>query len=174
MIRKFNKSKQNGFTLIELMVVMVIIVVAIAAIVNRRASANQTSMVNNEGNNLQAIVSKVTSSFAARPNYTGATTALMLAQNGFPANMVNGAVVSNSWQGAVTVAPNATPTTFDITYAGVPTAACIELVSNVSQSYNEVTVGTTKTKNGAQTADLNTTQTACGAAAAVSITFNHS
>ncbi len=169
---KFSRKKQGGFTLVELVVVLAIIVAAIGAIIARQMSASQTSKVQSEAGNLQAIVGKVNSTFAGRPNYVGATTAFLLAQGAFPTSMVNGGAVVNTWQGAVTVAAGAGNTTVDITYAGVPTSACIELVANTSRSYNEVTVGATKTKNGAAVADLTATQTACSAAATASVTFN--
>lgn len=167
-----NRSKSRGFTVIELLIVIAIIVAAVVAVVNRVQSARQSSQVNAEAGNLSAIVSKIESSFSGRPNYAGATTALLLAQGGFPAQMVNAGTVSHVWGGTVAVAAGTGNTSVDITYSAVPSAACIELVSNVSRSYNEITVGTTRTKNGAAIADLTATQTACTAAATVNVIFN--
>lgn len=168
------RRRQGGFTLIELIVVIVIIVAAAAAIISRQRSTAQTSQVQSEQSNLQSIVSKVNSSFSARPSYSGVSTSFLLAQGAFPTQMVNGSSVVNVWGGAVTVAAGTGNTSFDITYAGVPSSACIELVSNVSRFYSEITVGSTKVKNGAALADLATTQTACTAADPVSLTFNAS
>ena len=170
---KFSRKKQGGFTLVELVVVLAIIVAAIAAITARQISASQTSRVQSEAGNVQAIVSKVNSTFAGRSSYAGATTAFLLAQGAFPTSMVNGANVVNGWNGNVTVAPGAGNTSVDITYAGVPTPACIEFVANTSKSYRTVTVGATVVKTAAQNeADLAATQTACSVAAAVNVIFN--
>lgn len=168
------KKRAGGFTVIELMVVIAIIVVAVVAIVNRVQSARQSSQVSAESGNLSAIVSKVQSAFSGRPNFAGATTALLLAQNGFPAQMVNNGVVSHVWGGTVALSAGTGNTSVDITYTDVPKAACIELVSNVSRSYNEITVGATKTKNGAAVADLAITQTACEAGSTATVIFNAS
>ncbi|MFK4705833.1 prepilin-type N-terminal cleavage/methylation domain-containing protein [Roseateles asaccharophilus] len=173
-MRKTTNRKQGGFTLIELAVVIAIIVVAIAAIISRRGATDQTAKIQTEAGNLQAILGKVNSTFAGRINYSGASTSLLLAQGAFPTSMVNGTSVVNAWQGAVTVDPAPGLTTVDITYAGVPTSACIELVANTSRSYNEVTVNSTKTKNGAALSDLAATQTACSASATNTIVFNAS
>lgn len=168
------KKASRGWTVLELIVVLAIILAAAAAIVNRVQAARQSTAVQAEGANLSAIVSKAQSSFAGRPNYSGISTAMLLAQNTFPAQMVVGTNVSHYWNGAVTVAAGTGNTTFDITYAAVPTAACIELVSNVSRTYNEITVGTTAVKAGATIANLATLQTACAATAAPNIVFNAS
>ena len=166
--------RQAGFTLIELVVVLAIIVLAIAAVVARQMSASQTSKVTSEVSNMQAIVGKIKSTFGGRPNYTGATTAFLLAQGAFPTSMVNGANVTHTWGGAVAVAAGAGNTSVDITYDAVPTSACIELVAAASRSFNEVTVGATKTMNGQPIADLTVTQAACSAAANENIVFNAS
>jgi prepilin-type N-terminal cleavage/methylation domain-containing protein len=168
-----SRKKQAGFTLVELVVVLAIIVGAIGAIIARQMSASQSSRVQSEAGNLQAIVGKINSTFAGRSSYAGATTSFLLAQGAFPTSMVNGTSVVNGWNGSVTVAPGTGNTTVDITYAGVPSAACLELVSNTSRSYRTVTVGSTVVKSATQTeADLSATQTACSAAATASITFN--
>lgn len=173
-MKKFSKRQQGGFTLVELAIVIAIIVVAIVGIVAKIQSVRLTNQVSAESSNLNAIMGKVQSTFAGRANYNGVSTALLVAQSGFPSSMVNGTTVTNVWGGNVTVAAGAGNTSVDITYAGVPTAACIELVSSASRQYNEVTVGTTATKAGAPVADLTTAQTACSTAATVSVTFNAS
>ena len=166
--------KQRGFTLIEMVVVLALIAAGIGFIISRAATANQTSKVQAEVSNLQTITTKVKSTFAARPNYSGATTAFLLAQGAFPTSMINGGTVTNGWGGTVTVAAGAGNTSVDITSGAVPTASCIELVAASSRNFNEVTVGATKTMNGATVADLTAVQTACSAAATVSIIFNAS
>lgn len=174
--RHLQPSTRNmsGFTVIELLIVIAIMIVATIVIVNRVQSARQSATVNSEAGNLSAIVSKTLSSFAGRPNYDKLTTAYLLAQNAFPSQMVNSGVVTHSWNGAVTITPSASKTSFDISYADVPTAACIELVSNVSRTYNEVTIEATATKSGADVADLTLTETACKSSPLVKITFNAS
>lgn len=172
---KFSRKKQGGFSLIELVVVLAIVVAAIGGLIARQMAASQTSRVQTEAGNLQAIVGKVNSTFAGRSSYAGATTAFLLSQGAFPTSMVNAGNVVNGWDGAVTVAPNAGNTSVNITYANVPTSACLELVSNVSRQYNTVTVGATVVKTAAQAeAVLATTQTACEATANVSVIFNAS
>lgn len=166
------KQRQRGFSLIELIVVVAILGLAAAAIISRSASTSQSTNIQTESQNLQSIVGKAKSVFAGRPNFNGATTAYMLANGAFPTSMVNGNNVSHSWNGAVTVAPGANPTTLDITYAAIPTAACIEFVSSQSRPYVEVTVAGNAVKNGAQVADTALTQAACESAATVDVVFN--
>ena len=175
-VRSYTR-KPRGFTLVELAVVLAIIVLAAAGIIARQRSTNQTAQVQSEAGNLQAVIGKINSTFSGRTNYAGATTAFLLAQGAFPTSMVNGAAVVNTWNGAVTVAPGAGNTSVDITYAGVPTRACIELVANASRSYRQLTVGASLVKTTTQSeADLTLTQTACETApgGTVSVIFNAS
>lgn len=167
------RHKQNGFTVIELLIVIGIITVGILTIVNRVQSARQSSQVSSEAGNLSAIVSKTQSAFAGRPNFAGLTTAVLLAQNAFPAQMVNTGVVTHTWGGTVTVTPETGNTSFNITYSSVPAAACIEFVSTVSRSFNEVTINSAKTKDGAEVADLDDIVTSCGSTPAT-VVFNAS
>lgn len=174
-MRFSTNRKQRGFTLIELAVVLAVIVLAAAGIIARQRSTSQTAQVQAESGNLQAVIGKINSTFAGRSSYNGATTAFLLAQGAFPSSMVNGGSVVNTWNGSVTVAPGTGNTSVDITYGGVPTAACIELVANSSRSYRTITVGATVVKTAVQgEADLATTQTACSAASTVSVIFNAS
>jgi prepilin-type N-terminal cleavage/methylation domain-containing protein len=167
--------KQRGFTLVELAVVLAIIVLAAAGIIARQRSASQTAQVQAEAGNLQAVIGKINSTFAGRTSYAGATTEFLLAQGAFPTSMVSGTNVVNTWNGAVTVAPGTGNTSVDITYGGVPTAACIELVANASRAYRSVTVGSKVVKTTAQAeADLDATQTACSGASTVALIFNSS
>lgn len=166
--------KQAGFTLIELAVVIAIIVAAAAGIIARRNSTDQTAKVQAESGNMTALIGKVNSTFAGRSNYSGLSTALMLAQGGFPTSMVIGTTANNIWQGSVSVDSSATPfSSFNITYGGVPSSACIELVSNVERGFLLVTVGSTVVKVDAFTpADLSLTKTACGSGTLNTIVFN--
>ena len=171
-MRPTNSRKQRGFTLIELAVVVAIIVAAAAGIIARRNAVEQTAKIQTESGNLTAIIGKINSTFAGRTNYSGVSTSLLLAQGAFPTSMVDGSNVVNLWQGLVTVNAGAGNTSIDITYNDVPTSACIELVANTSRSYNEITVNSTKTKNGAQQVDLDTTEAACKASSNAVIIFN--
>tara|TARA_B100001105_G_scaffold136374_3_gene109251 strand:+ start:8115 stop:8639 length:525 start_codon:yes stop_codon:yes gene_type:complete len=170
---KFSRNKQCGFTLVELVVVLAIIIAAITAIISRQMSTSQTSRVQSESGNLQTIVGKVNSTFAGRTSYAGATTAFLLSQGAFPTSMVVGSNVVNGWNGTVTVAPGAGNTSVDITYGGVPSSACIELVANTSKAYRTVTVGATVVKTTAQSeADLGATEAACSATTTANVIFN--
>lgn len=167
------KNMNRGYTLVELVVVLAIVMIIIAAIISRQQAVSQSSRVSTESGNLQSIIGKVNSTFAGRTNYSGATTAFLLAQGAFPTSMVSGATVVNTWNGTVTVAPGTANTSVDITYGGVPSAACIEFVANASKSYRTVTIGATVVKTTAQAeADLSQTQTACTAATTATIIFN--
>ena len=175
-MKRTNKSVR-GFTVIELLIVIAIIVTATLVIVNRVGAARQSSQVQSESGNMQAIVATSQSSFAGRADYAGLTNNYLVAQGGFPGNMMNAGVPKNSWGGDVTVLGAGNVAT--ITYTAVPNKVCIELVNNISPSFKTVKVrgATVKDASSADAAiqstnNLATTVTNCGTTpATVEVTF---
>ena len=179
-MKRTNKSVR-GFTVIELLIVIAIIVTATLVIVNRVGAARQSSQVQSESGNMQAIVATTQSAFAGRPDYTGLDNSVLFAMGGFPAMMTAGqagATVKplNAWQGNVDVTVVAGAPT--ITYSAVPSKACIELTNNIAPSFKTVSIGGQPVKDASNAAmqinDLATTQTLCTTAtgvAVVAVTF---
>lgn len=169
------RKAQRGLSLLEIMIGLGIVAIIAIVAVGAATSARGSAQVSAESQNLQLITTKVKSTFAARQNFSGISNAMLIAQRGFPSQMVSGTNVLHSWDGAVTVAPGAGNTSVNVTYAGVPTAACIELVNATARSFNTVTVGSTVVKTATQdNNDVAATTTACGAASAVNIIWNFS
>lgn len=165
------KKRQRGMTLIELTLVLVLGGLVIFGALSMFRSANQSSAVSNETKNVQSIIAGVRALYPGQTTYTGVTQSMLITANKVPTVMVNGTNLRHSWNDAVTVAVNATAG-FDITYANVPTAACIELVAAVANGFNTVTVGSTQVKAANANVNQATTATACAGAAAVGVILN--
>ena len=148
-------------TLIELTLVLVLGGLVIFGALSMFKSANQSSAVSNETKNVQSIIAGVRALFPGQTTYTGLAESMLISANKVPTIMVNGTALRHSWNAAVTVAPNGTAG-FDITYAAVPGAACIELVSAVAGGFNTVTVGSTVVKPANGTLNVATATTQCG------------
>lgn len=152
-LSKFSAKRSanvRGFTLIELMVGVVIISVAIVAIVARVNTTRQNTQVNTELANLETIVAAAKSSFSGQTSYAGLNNTVLLTANAFPSQMVNGSTITNSWSGTVTASPQAVPAAntarIQISYAGVPTGACINLINSASKTADGIYVATTAVK----------------------------
>jgi hypothetical protein len=90
------------------------------------ASGLGSARVSNGLQEMQTLVSNLRSTFNGR--YAGITTAVLDSTSVVPPSMrVAAGVYSNTWGGAVTVAPGATTTTFSVTSTGIPTDACSKL-----------------------------------------------
>jgi len=173
-MNKLAKNNARGFGLLEIMIVMVIVALGVVGIQGRGRIGKQKANVQTESANLSLIFENAQAAQMGRPDYTGVNTAYLLSRGAFPDAMVNTATstVKNSWGGAVTAGPASNPATLNVVYTAVPTAACVEWVTAEGANFVEITVGTTKTKNGAALPDLSAVDTACKAAEQVTVTFN--
>lgn len=169
-----SKSRVRGLSLLEIMIVVGIIAMVIVGVQGRGRVGKQTSQIQAESSNLNVIVERAKSAQMGRPDFSGINTSYLLSMGAFPDSMLasGGTSVKNTWGGSVTVQPGAGNASLDIVYGSVPAAACVEWVTNEGANYPEITIGTTKTKNGSALPDLDVVGSACKAAEAVSIAFN--
>lgn len=83
-----------------------------------------------------------------------------------PGMIIGAATLANAWGGAITVAPNATNTMFDITEAGVPIDACAKMIAGLSSVVALKVNGTTV----ATPVDAGTGVSACTTGAVAGLT----
>lgn len=179
--------RQKGFSLIEILLVLgVIAILAIAAFVIYPSVRNR-SQANSEVQNLNSIKASINTLYSASGgNYRTLTAGIANQARVFPSSM-NGsnfsasAPIVSSWGGSVSLVVNTAATTttqtpggsipanrsFSITYADVPAAVCLPLVTGASISFQGVRVGTTEVMaaaDGAQAGvDPALAAVACGA-----------
>lgn len=143
-----NNTKRNqGFSLVEILLVIgIIIALAIAAfILYPRVQSSQQA--NAEGQNITAILAQTKQVFS-NGLYDGLTNDVANSARIFPSSMngnVNaaGTAIKNVWGGAVTIAdPNAAlgDRQFTLKYVGVPSEPCSRLVSGVGNNVDRVFV----------------------------------
>lgn len=171
--RNQNSKKRSGFTLIEFIIVVALIGVGIVTVMNLYGGAKTTSQVNTETQNLQTSTAKIRAMFASRGgNYAGLNNTMAIASKAVPQSMVESpGNIRNSFGGAVTYQANGT-SSFDVTYAQVPTAVCMELVPAVDGVYNRITVGGSIVKNPNTATDMLMMTTQCSSSDATTIVFN--
>lgn len=173
--KKFNgKLKQAGFTLIELLIGLAVIGIAIIAIVGTSRTASDSSKVQTELKNLQTIQQAVKASFGSSGNYTGLTAGVALKAGAYPSQMVGGTdpdtSVKNGWSGIVTTVVNGTDaSTYDINYGAIPSASCINLVSQVLANFKSVKIGATSKASSAWT--VGDITTSCSTASTADVVF---
>lgn len=140
----FNRKKSVfGFTLIELLIGLSIIGVGIIAIISVARGAGDTSKTQIEVKNLKAIQQAVKTTFGPSGTFTGLTDGIALSAGAYPAQMVAGGVVKNSWGETVSVVANAAPGFYDITYTLVKTSSCINLVPQVLNQFTTIKIAST-------------------------------
>ena len=152
---KFSPMKQQGFTLIELVLVLgVIALIAIAAFLVYPSVVSGTQ-ANTESTDVTSITACVKTLFGSTGDYTGLDTPTAIKGHCPPSTMVAGNFASTTmtsvWAQPVDITVDATPTLFDITYTNVPTAACLKFVADVGNNFDRVLVNGISVKDSIRT-----------------------
>lgn len=167
------RARNAGIGLLEFILALVLSLVLLFGVLSLYKSSSQSSQVASETSALQALTVGVKALYPGSATYTGLSADMLIKANKVPTTMINGTALKHAWGDAVTVGPDAVNGGYNVTYANVPTSACIELVSAVGVNYNKATVGATVVKSPTSTSvDVAATTTACSAGAAVNVIFN--
>ena len=152
-MKSFNTRRQQGFSLIEILLVIGIIAVLALAAFLIFPSVQASQRANAEQNNIMTIAAGVKQMFNGK--YTNISTLNVVQGKLAPANMVNdaGTGLVSAWGGAVNVAasPGAgvAGSRFTVNYTAVPTAVCLKLAPGLVGNFETLTVGTTDVKTPA-------------------------
>lgn len=170
---KINRN-QNGFTMIELMIVLALAAIATVIGISLYNSNSAQTEIEREVRNLNSLVPLVKQTFmTAQGNYEGLSNTVMLNSKSFPESMRVGSsntLIRHSWNNdGVDLAPvNFLGTAFDsftITYKSVPAAACQDLMSRVYKFFEEVDI------NGTVVTNVGNISTSCGTSGNSTITL---
>jgi Tfp pilus assembly protein PilE len=155
---KLNFRRQAGATLLEtMMVVALMAVITIGALVYFN-SASESSKVQEATAGLTALSSVLRNQFATQGDYTGLNETLAMKFGNVPESMLvrTGAGAAavptrfkhpwNQAAGAVTISvatTNVANDSYKISYADVPAASCVDLLTKTYRHFDAVTAGTT-------------------------------
>lgn len=150
------KTKNRGFTLIEILLVVGFISLAGIGIYTVYSKVQMSNAALTEGKNLDTIKAGVKSLYGGSQNYGGISNSVLNDARITPDSMraipyVAGATsITNTFGGAVQVSSiglnSGTNNGFRITYTQVPGAVCSKLVSGSGTSWDQITVGATYVK----------------------------
>ncbi|KVO15203.1 type 4 pilus major pilin [Burkholderia ubonensis] len=166
--RKFTRlHTQKGYTLIELSIAGAIIALLVYGTVKLVNGVIADHRANAELQEVPTVITKIQKVYGNRPNFSGATQAILVNNGAFPADwVVTGSTnLVNRWSGAVTLGvttiggvPNNAIT---FTTTGVPNSECQSIVPGMDDSVRTTTVNGTVVKQDGQPSDPGLTGTAC-------------
>lgn len=154
---RFPSKGQQGFNLIELMIVIGLIALAIMIGFSVYNSTSEKNKVSNFVRDLGTIASGITNTYATSPSYSGLSNAVITAGNTIPAHIRGtGTNIKSPWSlSGVTVAPTNADQNFQITVTDIPDGSCQEIASQTFSTYDSVTA------NGTAVTNPTTAATAC-------------
>ncbi len=123
------KTNNKGFTMIEMIVVMLVIAVILGAVLPALIGASNNSRVASAAGTIRSLQTAATNYYNSNGgSYTGLSMATLASGNYLPAGVTG----TDSWNGTITVAPDANASWFDITLTAVPTAQATALTTQVA------------------------------------------
>lgn len=163
------RSKQKGFSLIEMGIVLAIAAIVLYGIYSWVSRVQNQRVANDEAQNYNMMVSDVRTKFGAQGTFTGISPAALINLGLVPKTMINGAAIRSGWNTPVAVAAvNLNGTAGDgvqFTYT-VPREQCSDFVTGAAGASARVTVGGTMVKDipgGVNTVNVGTLATQCAA-----------
>ena len=130
----YQKTINKGFTMIEMVVVMLVIAVILGAVLPALIGASNNSRVASAAGTIRSLQTAAANHYNSNGgSYTGLSLATLASGNYLPAGVTG----ADSWNGTITVAPDANASWFDISLTNVPTAQATALttqVANIVQS----------------------------------------
>ncbi len=144
------KHRQQGVTLIELLLGIGVIILILGVGIIIYNQTNQSSRAYTAETGVLSLVGAV-KTVNPNPSYAGLTQTTIINAGKAPANMVSGTNLVNPWGGTVTIGSatyNGTANAaFSLTYNSVPRSECNSLVQGVAQNFQIITVGSTTVKD---------------------------
>src|SRR5260363_169284 len=155
------KRRQEGFTLIEIMIALAIVAVAIALAIKPVHQALSNAKANDEMGELPTIIANIQKVFANDR---------VVPQTAELANRWGGAITTS----VVTIGSSAPNNGIALTYEGVPSMECAAVIPQMDEIVRIISVNGTQVKADGQPADLDAVSTACNASHANEIVYQFS
>lgn len=171
-ISQLSNKNQQGFTMIELMIVLALAAIATVIGISLYNSNSAQTEIEREVRNMNSLVPLIKQTFmTAQGSYDGLSNTVMLNSKSFPQGMRvpgNDTLIRHSWNNdGVELDPvnffGTANDSFTITYKSVPAQACQDLMSRIYRFFEEVEVGGTVVSN------VGEISTACGRTGNVNI-----
>lgn len=139
-------KKQAGITLIEIISSLLVIGIVIAGALSLFGSADASQKGNQMLSDINALRSAVKGMYAGQGGYgTTNINGVLKTANRIPSTMTadasNPPVITHSMNGTVTATGTSGGAQFSIALTNIPTAVCVQLLSNSSAGWVSVQVG---------------------------------
>jgi prepilin-type N-terminal cleavage/methylation domain-containing protein len=175
MLKSIRKSRQSGFTLVELGIVLALIGIGLFFAISKMQETGDASRAQNVANDISGTVSNIQRFYATVNEFPSTFSVTDLINNRVvPQKWINGTALVGPFGGAPTLAQVGGSTgEATILIPNVPSRVCSEMGRLMADGYREIAVGTALTVVKAVNGALNTATlgTACSAAATVQMRF---
>jgi type II secretory pathway pseudopilin PulG len=158
------------FSMLALVIGGIVLALGVGYYQNSQANAQVQSTISEIG----AIIGSAQQNYG-QYGYTGLTTAIAVGSRVIPETRADstGRSARNSYSGQITLQDNSgnTPDTAALTYTGVPSSQCTQIINGAQSMTRQIAVGTTEVKPLDSPIDVAKVNAQCVAAASVTINF---
>jgi prepilin-type N-terminal cleavage/methylation domain-containing protein len=177
MLKSIRKSRQSGFTLVELGIVLALIGIGLFFAISKMQDTSSTSKAQNAASDTSSTITNIRRFYGTAAIFpaAGVSSAAMLGNNLVPERWID-----RTGKDVVLIGPFGTaPTVVQadsgkqalMTFTNVPRNVCGEMVRLVSDGVNVITIGAVTVKAAGGLLDINSLGTECGKTAVVSVGF---
>ena len=177
MLKSIRKSRQSGFTLVELGIVLALIGIGLFFAISKMQETGDASRAQNVANDISTTVNNIQRFYSTVQEFPSTINQADLISNKVvPAKWVattpSGSAITGPFGGAVTITRDGTLTSeASIQIQNVPSRICSEMGRLMADGYRTITVGTTLVKAVNGSLDIGALGTSCSSAGTVSMTF---
>jgi len=176
MLKSISKSRQSGFTLVELGIVLALIGIGLFFAISKMQETGNTSRAQNAASEISTTITNLQSFYGTASAFPATVGAADMINNRLvPEKWINRTVTPNTLQGPFGTAPTVAQfaatapgnTEANITLAGVPSAICPDMVRTLSDGVRTVSVNGVVVKPLNGTLNFNTLGTNCNQAGGI-------
>lgn len=168
MLRSIRKSRQSGFTLVELGIVLALIGIGLFFAISKMQETGNTSRAQNAATDISAVITNLQRFYGTAALFPSTIDSAALIGNRLvPDRWVNRTggtpVMIGPFGAAPSIASASSGNEATISFSDVPIAVCAEMVRLVSDGVRSIKVGSTDVKLADGALDIGAMGTACAA-----------
>jgi prepilin-type N-terminal cleavage/methylation domain-containing protein len=172
MLKSIRKSRQSGFTLVELGIVLALIGIGLFFAISKMQETGDSSRAQNVANDISSVITGINRFYSTSNQFPNAMHTDLINNKAIPPRWVSGAALVGPFGGTATLARTSASASAEatLTILSVPPRVCIEM-GKMMASYPNISVGGEDVKTPTTALDVSKLTTECNDTNAATMAF---